>query len=71
MTDAQREYCDVCRQLVADIGPWCWLYITTSYCQPLRRIRRAIYKADAVGDGSMVNALCQYIRVRTHENFVP
>lgn len=71
MTESQREYCDVCRQLVADLGPWCNLYVVDRYCEPLRRIRRAIYKADAEGDGSMVNALCQYIRTRTQERFVP
>lgn len=68
----EREECDVCHQLVDDIGPWCALYITTRYCEPLRNLRQQIYKADAIGDGPMVNALCWHIRNRTHEDrFVP
>jgi hypothetical protein len=54
--------CEVCDQTVTDTGPWCDLY-----CQEKRVIcfslaHEQLKRADATGDGPMVNALCEYGR---------
>lgn len=64
-------HCTVCDQVVADIGPWCRLYISGRYCAPLMALRRKIYDADSIGDGPMVNALCWWIRKNCGDNYVP
>lgn len=72
MSQEQFTACGVCHQLVDDIGPWCTLFVVDRYCDRLRNLRKRIYEADAIGDGPVVNALCQHIRTRTrNENFVP
>lgn len=68
---SQPIHCETCHQVVEDIGPWCNLYITDKFCEPLMKLRRRIRLADSEGDGPLVNAYCRYIRERTNDNFVP
>lgn len=63
--------CDICHQHVHEIGPWCRLYVEDRWCKPLLYTRRVIRTADAEANGPLVNALCDYIRRRCGDDFVP
>jgi hypothetical protein len=54
--------CEICRQQVAGVGPWCASSCEAAgrLCRP--RTKEALRRADAIGDGPLVNALCWYGR---------
>ena len=71
MSEPARYDCNVCHYSVEGPGPWCVLYTESRWCVPVANMRLRIFKADEIGDGPMVNALCADLRKRTNDNFVP
>jgi hypothetical protein len=63
--------CEVCDQLVTTTGPWCDLYTQAARRPCLLMCWDQVKKADAAGDGPLVNAVCEYIRRRWGPNMVP
>lgn len=65
--DGKRWDCEVCDQTVEGYGPWCVIYAPGhTLCRP--KAKRMLHAADASGDGSMVNALCEVGRKRWGED---
>jgi hypothetical protein len=64
MTWVKNEWhCELCDQVVRREGPWCDLYCTHKViCRPVTK--RMLSAADTIGDGALVNALCEYGRRR-------
>jgi hypothetical protein len=65
--DGKRWECEVCSQTVCGPGRWCDLYVRErGLCRPLAKM--LLGDAHATGDGSFVNALCQYGRRKWGED---
>jgi hypothetical protein len=59
--DGKRWDCEVCNQTVDQAGPWCAIYRKdVGLCRPYAKVM--LRTADAQGDGSLVNALCEFGR---------
>lgn len=54
--------CQVCGQRTYEPGPWCQVYTSSGVRECPPYVAERIRRADAVGDGPMVNALCAYAR---------
>lgn len=55
--------CPVCNQVTKRSGPWCERYRQEMDVECPALIADGIRKADAVGDGPLVNGLCSYGRM--------